>query len=500
MAIEEITDYQKQKFAVLIEDLFPEPDDLEMLLFYNSEAIGIKTLNKISGNNDKYPFKIRKLLEYLIPGKITIFLDIATKGKDKDIELVSFKKYYCAYWEHDFKLLINALKEIDGFDISTYGDIDNIDDIVYSLLTNTSALNSFIIENEKSIIKRNIEEFAQRILNENKNILTQEKNSGAIDDIQKWLEKNGIDFKLNLNKNISPSENNNYNILITIEPLSENKFSLKAELYSSLNNEQCKKVNSKLEEREIDSIEKIPNEINYFIEIIQAKLPCNNLFIELFVGLKLLGKMGEPSMYKVTKNDMNDMENLLYNEDYDFVVRSLERAKNSRYSNNLKGKWESFEQSSYIEDITELVCPQIKTNLANHLNIHGNKNSIRKVDNIKKVGFKICADEIPEDKEPIFRYMLDKGIPLCIWMKDLSDQGRFSSNLFDGEPEKNTGLNQIFSKIDVLEHKIKDVLKQIKIFRSSILCDKIADDLVIGILYDNPHRIPIWLENQLRSE
>jgi len=67
--------------AIAIEDSFPEPDDLEMLLFYNSESIGIKTLNKVAGNNDKYPVKIRKLLEYLIANnKIRIFIDIAQQS------------------------------------------------------------------------------------------------------------------------------------------------------------------------------------------------------------------------------------------------------------------------------------------------------------------------------------------------------------------------------------------------------------------------------------
>jgi hypothetical protein len=67
--------------AIAIEDSFPEPDDLEMLLFYNSESIGIKTINKVAGNNDKYPVKIRKLLEYLIANnKIRIFIDIAQQS------------------------------------------------------------------------------------------------------------------------------------------------------------------------------------------------------------------------------------------------------------------------------------------------------------------------------------------------------------------------------------------------------------------------------------
>ncbi|RCJ15469.1 hypothetical protein A6V25_32545 [Nostoc sp. ATCC 53789] len=79
--------------------------------------------------------------------------------------------------------------------------------------------------------------------------------------------------------------------------------------------------------------------------------------------------------------------------------------------------------------------------------------------------------------------MFERGVPLCIWIKG----NNIALQLFN----KENGLDAILDRSLSLDENINRVLDKLKGFRSQMY--KENPELIIGVLFDHPDRIPTRL-------
>ena len=467
-----LTDKQRIKLREEIETVLSPEDKLKSIFLEYPQTFGANFYNKISGDN--YTDRMTNVLiqlELEHKKKLESFIDIVSK----DYPLI--KERYQIYSQ--LSLLISLLKKIlsenqnFGIFFGYFKNIDGLEDRLLELTEETEKNDDNSLLNHTDSFSFNyypdfidfVEQYLAKILTAR----------DIRDDIQqklrKWIETNcsNIDIPEEQKTNSSLQSY----LLITIFPMggqtknNKKTFNIQGELIENWGDTKNIKVELKKEDFEENgySETQIPNIIYKFIERVQEAHLHNqvhkqsktyDLKLELFLNKELFIKDFE---FKIP-NALKAKQKAIC-EEYPVILRSLERlqADKTSWLNCCTKNWKIMEKKPVISN--NILAFELEDKLNEFLsNPQKRKQLGNKLED--KIILKISCG-LPKGTKAfhLFEIILEKGVPLCLWIKRKNPRDKLNDSHYQSLIDKLNHLIELETLLDVnqLYTQIFDIRK-----------------------------------------
>ncbi|MDY7003821.1 MAG: hypothetical protein SWX82_07620 [Cyanobacteriota bacterium] len=479
-----LTDRQRIKLREGIESVLSE-DKLKSILLEHENQFGRNFYNQIYGGD--YRTRIINLLKELDnQRKLRDLIEIVNK------EYPSIQERYLIYAQ--LSSLIFLLKKIfKGYQnfrdfFEDFEDIDELENHLLELTEDTQILSDIDtsrLDSYPSFIDF-VEEYLDKILT------AKDIKDNLKPKLRRWIEKNCPDAVITDEQQIL-STLQSY-LLITISPLgckTKNNpkplLNVRAELIENWGKTQNTKVELNKEDIKENgySEQEIPNIIYKFIDRVQneylrpqvLKNQDYDLKVELFLTRKFFTKDFE---FKIP--DAFRQKQRAICEEKSVILRSLERLQpnNTSWLNSCIKKWQGIRKTAII---AENILAFEHENELNKL--------LSKPQQIKQLGIKLekqiilkisCGLPKGKSKEHLFEIILEKGVPLCLWLKSKDKRDELNDSDYQSlinqlnnliEVEDLQDVNRLYAKIfDIRKKHLADTCKKRCLgYHLRILCD-----------------------------
>ena len=478
-----LTDKQKIKLRKEIETVLSSEDKLKSIFLEHPETFEANFYNKISGDN--YSSRITNvLIELEKKDKLESFIDIVSK----DYPLI--KERYQIYSQ--LSLLISLLKKIlsenqnFGIFFGGFENIDKLEEHLLELTEETEKNDNSLLSSERDSFSfyyyLDFIDFVGKYLVE---ILNAEDIRNYLQrKLRKWIETNcsNIDIPeeqktnssdINIPDKQDKSSDLQSYLLITIFPMggqtknNKKTFNIQGELIENWGDTKNIKVELKKEDFEENgySETQIPNIIYKFIERVQEAHLHNqvhkqsktyDLKLELFLNKELFIKDFE---FKIP-NALKAKQKAIC-EEYPVILRSLERlqADKTSWLNCCTKNWKIMEKKPVISN--NILAFKLEDKLNEFLsNPQKRKQLGNKLED--KIILKISCG-LPKGTKAfhLFEIILEKGVPLCLWIKRKNPRDKLNDSHYQSLIDKLNHLIELETLLDVnqLYTQIFDIRK-----------------------------------------
>ena len=493
-----LTDLQKIKLRQDIETVLTE-DRLTSILLEHEEKFGVNFYNQISGSD--YRTKIINLIKELHNRQLfeSFMTFVGQEYPTVECHYRIYKQLSTLFFIFQEIIEINKDFIKDCFDFVTIESLEkyllnSIADVHNDPLLNTvSSSDDLKRLDSYPKLKDFIEENTTKILSIE--YLTDKLKQR----LKLWINSNYPDIILS-SENQNKTSLQSY-LLIIIYPLrgrtkrNKNKtFNIQAEFIENFPHPPHKKVElNKADIKEQGYLQKeIPDIIYKFIDKVESSdnylhskvyysQQSYTLRIELFLPIDFFDKDFEFKIPDIWKRDQ-----IAICEQYSVILRSFDRLLNAKWQSLCNKKWRKI-RTTTIEQILDF---NQEDKLNKFLSNNKEKKQLRNILE-QKIILKILCD-LPKGikKNNLFEIILEKGIPLCLWIKNkeyLDDKYILKQLNYLIQAEYLKDINKLYKIIFEMRKKDLADLNCEKClgYHLRVLCDN-ADRLPTGFLKDHP--------------
>ena len=464
-----LTDKQKIKLRKEIETVLSPEDKLKSIFLEYPETFEANFYNKISGDN--YTDRMTNvLIELKKQEKLASFIGIVSK----DYPLIKERYQIYSQLSPLISLLKKILLENQNFGIF-FGDLENIDKLEEHLLELTEETekndNSLLFSDRDSFSFNYYPDFIDFVEKYLVEILNAEDIRDYLQQkLRKWIETNCSDINIPDKQDFSSQQSY---LLITIFPMggqtknNKKTFNIQGELIENWGNTKNIKVELKKEDFEENgySETQIPNIIYKFIEKVQEahlhnqvhkQIKTYDLKLELFLNKELFIKDFE---FKIP-NALKAKQRAIC-EEVSVILRSLERLQPDKTSwlNCCTKNWKIMEKKPVISN--NILAFELEDKLNEFLsNPQKRKQLGNKLED--KIILKISCG-LPKGTKAfhLFEIILEKGVPLCLWIKRKNPRDKLNDSHYQSLIDKFNDLRELetLSDVNQLYTQIFDIRK-----------------------------------------